>query len=68
MPGLSGIELARRARDVRPGLRVVYMSGYSHEIISHQGAIPEGSALVQKPFTRKELLRVLRETLAPRSA
>jgi PAS domain S-box-containing protein len=68
MPGLSGIELARRARDARPGLRVVYMSGYSHEIISHQGAIPADSALVQKPFTRKELLRVLRETLAPRSA
>jgi PAS domain S-box-containing protein len=64
MPGLSGIELARRARELRPGLRVVYMSGYSHEVIGHQGAIYADSALVQKPFTRKELLRTLRDALA----
>src|SRR5258708_30816133 len=64
MPGMSGIELARQAREVRRGLRVIYMSGYSHEVIGHQGAIPAGSALLQKPFTRKALLEVLRGTLA----
>src|SRR5258708_2813517 len=64
MPGMSGIELARRARDLRPGLRVVYMSGYSHEVIGHQGAVPAGSPLLTNPFPRKDLLHLLRLTLS----
>ena len=64
MPGMSGVELARRARELRPGLPVLYMSGYSHEVVAHQGAIPEGAVLLQKPFTRKELLRALDRTVA----
>jgi PAS domain S-box-containing protein len=63
MPGMSGVELANRARALRAGLRVVYMSGYSHEVISHQGAIPAGSPLIQKPFMRRELLTVLHQAL-----
>jgi CheY-like chemotaxis protein len=65
MPGLSGIELARRARELRPELRVVFMSGYSHEVITRQGNVPTEAAIVQKPFTRRELLRALHETLLP---
>jgi PAS domain S-box-containing protein len=63
MPGMSGIELADRARALRPGLRVMYMSGYSHEVIARQGAIPVGSTLLQKPFTRQDLLKALDEAL-----
>jgi CheY-like chemotaxis protein len=56
MPTLSGIELARQARLLRPGLPVVYTSGYSEELVVRRGALPAGSRVVQKPFTRHGLL------------
>jgi PAS domain S-box-containing protein len=63
MPVLSGAELSRRARAARPGLRVILMSGYSNEVVSHHADIDAGSALLQKPFTRSSLLGVVRATL-----
>ncbi len=64
MPLMSGIELAKRARELRPDLKVLYMSGYSSEMISRQGRLGVGSCLLQKPFTRAELLNEIREILA----
>jgi PAS domain S-box-containing protein len=64
MPGWSGVELARRARALRPALKVLYMSGYSSDIVARQGAIEKGSLLLQKPFTRIELLEAVRKTLS----
>jgi two-component system cell cycle sensor histidine kinase/response regulator CckA len=64
MPGWSGVELARRARALRPGLKVLYMSGYSSDVVARQGAIEKGSLLLQKPFTRIELLEAVRKTLS----
>ena len=64
MPGMSGMELARRAREVRPDLHVVFMSGYSAEVVGHQGSIPVDTTIIQKPFTRRDLLRTLHEVLA----
>ena len=64
MPLMSGIELAKRARELRPELKVLYMSGYSSEMISRQGTLGVGSCLLQKPFTRVELLNEIREILA----
>jgi PAS domain S-box-containing protein len=63
MPGMSGIALAERARQIRPGLKVLYTSGYSSEMISRQGALRIGSRLVQKPFTRASLLNAVRQAL-----
>ena len=63
MPLMSGIELSDRARRLRPELKVLYMSGYSGEMISRQGTLRAGSAMLQKPFTRARLLSALRETL-----
>jgi PAS domain S-box-containing protein len=63
MPLMSGPELARRARAIRPRLKVLYMSGYSGEMISRHGALKAGSRLVQKPFTKAALLNALRQTL-----
>jgi CheY-like chemotaxis protein len=63
MPTMSGIELANRAREIRPGLKVLYMSGYSSEMISRQGPLSAGSGLLQKPFTRAGLLNALRKSL-----
>ena len=64
MPLMSGVELADRARQLRPELKVLYMSGYSSEMISRQGALKIGSSLLQKPFTRAGLLNALRQTLS----
>lgn len=64
MPQMSGIELATRARELRPELKVLYMSGYSSEMISRQGTLNVGSCLLQKPFTRAELLNEVGEVLA----
>ncbi len=63
MPGLSGIELARQARELRPGMPVVYTSGYSEELVVRRGALPAGSSVVQKPFTRQALLDAVGKAL-----
>ncbi len=58
MPGMGGIELARRLRASRPGLPVVLTSGYSH-VLAQDDA--HGFELVRKPYSAEELARVLRE-------
>jgi two-component system cell cycle sensor histidine kinase/response regulator CckA len=63
MPGASGPELTQRLLDHRPGLKVVYMSGYTDEAIVHHGVINPGIAFLQKPFSAEALDRKLREVL-----
>ena len=55
MPEMSGAKLAERLREARPGLRVIYMSGY----VARPGDLPDGAAFVSKPFTGAELLAVV---------
>src|SRR6266478_3523844 len=63
MPGLDGRELASQLATFRPDLKVLYMSGYTDEVIAHRGVLAEGTLLVQKPFTRNKLLQKVREAL-----
>jgi PAS domain S-box-containing protein len=63
MPGTSGPELARRLIARRPGLKVMYMSGYTEETVVHHGVIDAGIAFLHKPFTAEALGRKLSETL-----
>ena len=65
MPGMSGRELADAVGLLIPGLPVVYMSGYSHDVIVHQGALDTGVLLVEKPFTEAALLRTVGAALKP---
>jgi PAS domain S-box-containing protein len=62
MPGLRGPELARLVRQERPGIGVLYMSGYSEEQLG-----VETAQLVSKPFTAEALTRAVRDRLASRS-
>jgi len=64
MPEMNGRDLAEKVRALRPGIKVLYMSGYSGEIIARQGALEEGVRLLQKPFSEKALARAIREALA----
>ena len=65
MPGMSGPQLAERLLEARPGLRVVFMSGYAKEA---EGAVARGDAFLKKPFTPRRLGSMLREVLdRPRS-
>jgi len=63
MPGMNGRELARRAEALRPGLAVLYMTGYSRNAVVHQGRLDEGVELVQKPVSQTQLANRIREIL-----
>ena len=63
MPGMNGRELARRAEALRPGLPVLYMTGYSRNAVVHQGRLDEGVELVQKPISQSQLANRIREIL-----
>jgi CheY-like chemotaxis protein len=62
MPELSGGELAEEAVKLRPEMKVMFMSGYTHDIILKEG-VQHGTAFLQKPFTPVELAQKVRETL-----
>ncbi len=64
MPGMSGPELARKLSESRPGVAVVYMSGYMQVGVNQNGVLQPGIHLLQKPFTRSGLLLKIREVLA----
>jgi two-component system, cell cycle sensor histidine kinase and response regulator CckA len=64
MPGgLNGRELAEQVRAVSPGVKVLYMSGYTDDAIVHHGVLEPGLFFLQKPFTPVALVRKVREVL-----
>jgi two-component system, cell cycle sensor histidine kinase and response regulator CckA len=63
MPGMTGRELAGRLRDARARLKVLYMSGYSADVIATQGVIEPGMAYLPKPFAPADFTAKVREVL-----
>jgi FixJ family two-component response regulator len=63
MPGMNGRALARELLPRYPGMKVLYMSGYTDSFISGHGVLEPGTHLLHKPFTEEVLLRKVREVL-----
>jgi two-component system, cell cycle sensor histidine kinase and response regulator CckA len=63
MPHMSGKELAQRLLVARPGLRVLFISGYSDEAIERHGVLAPGAAFLQKPVRLDMLARTVRQIL-----
>jgi two-component system cell cycle sensor histidine kinase/response regulator CckA len=63
LPDMSGTVLSTRIKESRPDLKVLYMSGYTGNLIAHHGTLTSSSAFIQKPFTKQGLLTELRRVL-----
>jgi PAS domain S-box-containing protein len=63
MPGMSGGELVRRMAEVRPEVKVLYISGYNDDVLVRRGVIETGVSFLQKPCMPDELTRVVRGIL-----
>ncbi|HEY4765406.1 MAG TPA: ATP-binding protein [Candidatus Sulfotelmatobacter sp.] len=63
MPGMNGRELAQRISEIRPNVKILYMSGYTENVIGQNGTLDAGVRLLQKPFNLRDLKSVVREVL-----
>jgi two-component system, cell cycle sensor histidine kinase and response regulator CckA len=63
MPGTSGPELTKQLIERRPGLKVIFMSGYTEEAIVRHGVVSAGVAFLHKPFTSGTLASKIRDVL-----
>ena len=63
MPGLNGRALAARLQLRQPGLKVLYMSGYTDDAIADHGVLAAGVQLLHKPFSEENLIHKVREVL-----
>ena len=63
MPGMNGRELAQRISEIRPNVKILYMSGYTENVVGHNGMLDAGVRLLQKPFNLRDLKIKVREVL-----
>ncbi len=64
MPEMSGRDLWGQLKTLRPGLKCVFMSGYTTNVIAHHGLLEEGFHFLQKPFSREAFATKIREALS----
>ena len=65
MPGMNGAELRDRVNAIRPDIKVLFMSGYTSNVIVTHGVLKKGIHFIQKPFSIEELGRKIAEILGP---
>jgi two-component system, cell cycle sensor histidine kinase and response regulator CckA len=63
MPAMNGKELQQRLERITPGLRTIFMSGYTADVVTHRGVVEADMLFVQKPFTIRALAEKIREAL-----
>ncbi len=64
MPGMNGFQLAEQVRAMYPAIRVLFMSGYTDDIVERHGSRRDQVAILEKPFTVEVLGRMLEQVLA----
>jgi hypothetical protein len=64
---MTGAGLARAAQAVRPGLKLLYTTGYARDAIVHEGRLDSGVELITKPFSYSNLAAKVRDVLDARS-
>jgi two-component system cell cycle sensor histidine kinase/response regulator CckA len=67
MPDMNGLQVAQHIARLRPEVRILFMSGYTTDVIAHRGVLDTGVEYLQKPFTPESLARKIREVLARRA-
>ena len=63
MPGMNGRDLYKKLKEKRPNLKVLFMSGYTENVIAHHGVLEEDTEFIQKPFTIQSLADKVRDVL-----
>jgi two-component system cell cycle sensor histidine kinase/response regulator CckA len=63
MPEISGPELASQLMSLRPGIKIIFTSGYTDDSIARQGVLDPAVVFIQKPYRPKALARKIREVL-----
>ncbi|MGC9196941.1 MAG: PAS domain S-box protein [Syntrophobacteraceae bacterium] len=64
MPNMNGKELAKRIRELKPGIRTLFMSGYTADAIAHLEELDERAVFLQKPFSLNDLAAKIRQALS----
>ena len=67
MPNVSGCELANRLEKLRPGIKILFMSGYADDMTGQYRSLGDDAKLIQKPFSPEELAGKIRDVLGPRA-
>ena len=65
MPEMSGVELADRLERERPGMRILFMTGYAEEAVVNEGILGKHRECIGKPFTREQITKRVRKILFP---
>ena len=63
MPEMNGWDLSRQIQNFYPNIKVLFMSGYTADVIAHQGVLDGGVHFLQKPFSNKDMAAKIRELL-----
>ena len=63
LPGMNGRELANEVKGLYPDIKILFMSGYTADVIAHRGVLDHGVNFLQKPFSRKDLAVKVRKVL-----
>jgi two-component system sensor histidine kinase EvgS len=63
MPEMNGRELVERISAIKPGLKSLFMSGYTANVIAHRGVLEEGMDFIEKPFDLNDFARIIRGML-----
>jgi CheY-like chemotaxis protein len=63
MPELSGAALKDKIQEMRPGLKVLFISGYASDVIAHHGVLDEGVNFIRKPFSMNDLAQAVRNVV-----